>query len=276
MQQRQFQKPAGEPYNRDLSMKDMRIQPSTRGLLLGLTETGKSTGARILIDDWRNRPERTFTLIADTKPRFRAERELDGRPTSMSGRYRHDDWGDEVIPGSIVIPLNDPASEIRMAKQLRCNCVIAQIPKRNVANIMKVSHAIEAAYDTRRRGEFLLVYCDELNNFFRNMPRAAADPIVQLITSGAERHSAFLGAAQRPSWISIEAMESMTYLMWFKSTYAEDIKKLRSMDIPSNAKPADEYYQFYFFNRKTRRHGMAQFTVRKQNGYRGQPGRTAR
>ncbi|MGH8397479.1 MAG: hypothetical protein ACRETA_04450 [Gammaproteobacteria bacterium] len=245
-----------------LTLDDITLNPGERGIALGMTQTGKSTLSEHLIEQWRARPERSFTLIADTKPRFRGTRELDGRPCSVSGRYRKNDWGEE-IPNSVVLPMHDPRSELRMARQLKYDVAIAQISERNYQNIMKVSDSIRYAYEDRTPRRPLYIYVDELNNFFRDAPRAAAAPIIMVLTSGAERHVSFLGAAQRPRHISIEAMESMTKLYWFYTPFTEDNRHLRNMGVPDNARPPRRYYQFYFFDRYTRREGIAQLQLQR-------------
>lgn len=128
---------------------------------------------------------------------------------------------------------------------------------------MLCSYAIRYAYEDRPPRRPLLIYTDELNNFFRDAPRAAAAPIIMVITSGAERSVGFLGAAQRPRNISVEAMESMTKLYWFYSSYTEDVKHLRAMGVPPRARPAPNYYQFYFFDKYTRQDGLAQLQLAK-------------
>lgn len=247
-----------------LTIQDISLKIGERGLLLGKTRTGKSTLAEALIENWRKDYENGFVLIADTKPRFRAERELDGRPTRLSGRYRRDDWG-ETIPGSVVLPLRDIRSEIKLARQLKYKCVIAQIRERNAQTIMLVSYAIRYAYEDRPAKRPLLVYVDELNNFFRDAPQAARWPIVMIITSGGERSVGFLGAAQRPRNISIEAMESMSKLYWFYTPFTEDVKHLKNMGVPKDAKPPSRYYSFYFFDGLTYKRGYAQLSLNRES-----------
>lgn len=257
------------------TMADIQMNPGERGTILGKTQTGKSTLAMALIQNWRDRSQRSFTLIADTKPNFRGTHELDGRTTNQSRRYVRDDWGeDAVIPNSVVLPLKNPRAEIRMAMQLRYDCAIAQIRERNRYTIMPVSDAIRQAYELRRKGQPLYLYVDELNNFFRDAPQAARWPIITAITSGATRHVTVLVGAQRPRNISVEAVESLTKLYWFHFPSMDDVKHLKSMGVPPTAHPADQYYQFYFYDNQTRKEiHRAQITVRRPDGYRGQPRR---
>lgn len=128
---------------------------------------------------------------------------------------------------------------------------------------MLVSHAIRYAYEDRPPKKPLFIYVDELNNFFRDAPQAARWPIITVITSGGERSVAFLGAAQRPRNISIEAMESINKLYWFYTSFREDIKHLKDMGIPEDAHPPNKYYQFYFFDGLTYKRGYAQLSLSK-------------
>lgn len=245
-----------------LTMQDITLKVGERGIILGKTRTGKSTLAEHLIETWREEYKDSFTLIADTKPRFRGERELNGIPTSISRRYSRDDWG-EVVPDSVVLPLLNVRSELKQARSLGYKCAIAQIRERNRDTIMLVSNAIRYAYEDRPPKKPLFVYVDELNNFFRDAPQAARWPIVTVITSGGERSVSFLGAAQRPRNISIESMESLNKLYWFYTPYKEDVKHLKEMGIPETARPAPAYYQFYFFNGLNNQSGLAQLSLRK-------------
>lgn len=247
-----------------LTSDDVRLHAGERGMLLGETRTGKSTAASQLIGWFGEDYQSSFTLIADTKPRFKAARELDGRPTSISGRYRQQDWGEE-IPNSVVLPLRNPRQEIRMARQLKYKVAIAQIPRRTRENLGLVGYAMQYAYEDRPPKKPLLIYIDEMNNFFRlsSAPPSAKETIVMIITSGGERSVAFLGAAQRPRNISVEALESLTKLYWFHTPFGEDVKHLKNMGVPDTARPPEQFYRFYFFDKYTRREGMAMLSLKK-------------
>lgn len=245
---------------RPVSIQDIALNAGERGIILGMTRTGKSTLAEQLIEVWRQKYDRSRTILLDSKPRFRAQWELDGRPTSMSRRYAKWDWG-EVIPGSVVIPLVNPRQELKLAWSLKYTCVIAQINRRS--DIYRLDMTLQAAYEDRAKGRPLFFYADELNNFFRpgTGGHKASDGIIMALTSGGERSVAFLGAAQRPRHISVEAMESMTKLYWFYTSFKDDNKHLMDMGVPPTAKPPNHYYQFYFFDRLTRREGICQLVL---------------
>lgn len=233
-----------------ISYDDIRVKLGERAAILGMTRVGKSTLAENLMVSWSEDYPKATTLVLDTKPRFKAQWQLSGLPAAPL--YKNMDWG-EVIPGSVVLPMRDIRRELKLAQDLRYRIIIAQIWDRN--DINKCDEALKWAYMDRRKGRPLFIYVDELNNFFRS-GRAAGSGIIMVITSGGERSTAFVGAAQRPRWISVEAIESMTKLYWFKTPYEEDIKHLKAMGVPPTAKPAQEYYNFYFFDRLTNKQGM--------------------
>lgn len=248
-----------------LNEQDIRLRAGERGMLLGETRTGKSTTASQLITWYSEDYPKSFTLLVDTKPRFRGERELDGRPTAISRRYKRQDWGEE-IPGSVVLPLRNVQQEIRMARNLKFRIAIAQIPHRSKEYLGLCGMAMYHAYNDRPPRQPLLVYVDEMNNFFRlsSAPAIAREAIVMIITSGGERSVGFLGAAQRPRNISVEALESMTKLYWFHTPFGEDVKHLKNMGIPATARTPNEFYRFYFFDKYTRKEGMAMLNLQKE------------
>lgn len=216
---------------------------------------GKSTLAETLILNWTEEYEKSRTIILDTKPRFKAEYELNGVPCSVSRRYRNWDWG-ETIPGSVVLPLGaNIRQEIKDAWRFGFRIIIAQIEDRN--DILKLSEVVKWGYMDRTKGRPIFFYFDELNNFWRARSPKAIDPIITTITSGGERSVGWLGAAQRPRWIGVEALESLTKVWWFKTPFGEDVKHLRNMGIPENAIPPKDKYVFYFYDRNTNMAGMA-------------------
>lgn len=267
IQRRENQRIASQPSTqttRPSSMKDIGLRAGQRGIILGMTRVGKSTLAEQLIEQWRQEYPRSRTIVLDSKPRFRAEWELHGVTTKLSRRYSKWDWG-ETIPGSVVLPLGaDVRQEIKFAWSQGFQVIIAQVTKRS--EIARLDYALQCAYEDRSANRPLFIYTDELNNFFRGGTKAG-NGIVMALTSGGERSVAFLGAAQRPRHISVEAMESMTNLYWFYTPFTEDVKHLKNMGVPGRARPPQQYYQFYFFNRMTRQEGLCHLTLKgKKNG----------
>jgi hypothetical protein len=237
---------------------DISLHVGERGLALGMTRTGKSTLATQIIETWRLEYPKATTLIIDTKPRYKAEYELNGMKAMW--RYRSWDWG-EFVPGSVTLRLGpDIRSEIHLAQSLGYKVIIAQTAKR--AEYPLLTHAMQCCFEDRKRNSQLFVYVDELGGLVRNIPRQYVGTIVSVITGGGEKSVGFLGAAQRPRWIPIEAMESMTKLYWFKTPFGEDVKHLANMGVPRTAKPPKAYYTFYFFDRLSERQGYFRLSLR--------------
>lgn len=244
--------PATAPTIRPATMDDISLLMGERGLILGMTRVGKSTLAEVLVDRWTRFDKKARTVIYDSKPRFKAQWELNGVPTAVSRRYANWDYG-SYIPGSVVIPLKNPREELKHAWSLGFRIIIAQINRRS--EISKLDATMTAAYEDRRKDYHLYNYVDELNNFFR-AGRATGNGIIQVITSGGEKSTAFLGAAQRPRWISVEAMESMTKLYWFYSSHKKDIEHLKSMGVPETMTPPNRFYVFNFYDRLSNKMGL--------------------
>ncbi len=78
-------------------MDDIMLGPGERGLMLGMTREGKSTLSEVQIDHWYNTYKDADILIIDSKPRFRAEWQLNGLPAAPL--YRNWDWG-TLVPNS--------------------------------------------------------------------------------------------------------------------------------------------------------------------------------
>lgn len=252
-----------QTHMRPASMDDITLEIGERGIILGMTRVGKSTLAEVIIDNWQTKYKKARIVVLDSKPRFKAQWQLNGLPAAPL--YRNWDWG-YTIPNSVVIPMRDPKAELSLAWSLGYHVVIAQIHQRS--DIKKLDDVLQAAYETRKKNYPLFFYVDELNNFFRS-GQAAGNGIVMAITSGGERSTAFLGAAQRPRWISVEAIESMTKLYWFYTPYGDDVKHLKSMGVPPSAAPPSQYYVFYFFDRLSMKQGMCRvqpMAVRAQKG----------
>lgn len=252
------------PVSRPATLDDITLGTDERGIILGETGTGKSTLGEVLIDNWYNMDKKADIIILDTKPRFMAQWQLNG--WSAKPLYTKWDYG-AYVPNSVVIPLYKPDVEVGHAWRLGYRIIIAQIEERS--DIHKLDSVLKAAYHRRRKGRHLRVYVDELNNFFRpGTGKAVGDGIIMVITAGRERSTSFLGAAQRPRWISVEAMESMTKLYWFHTPFKDDTKHLMSMGIPETAHcgpmppppgvPGPRV--FYFFDKKTYKQGMCNVT----------------
>lgn len=243
-----MQTPARIPSRPPRSLEDIALRPGERGLLLGMTRTGKTTLAEWLLDDARRRYPKQRIVVLDSKPHFRGEKELNGLPATLRYRRWDDGYGSR-LPGSVVLPPSgDAARDVRWAWEQGYQVILAQTsPSRS--ELPWLAAVIEAAYRCKRKNEQLLLYIDETNHFFR-WKRSLGNAIVNTLTSGGERNVGCLLGGQRPANISVEAMESATNLYWFYTPYVEDVKKLRAMDVPVDARPpVAGTHGFYFHSR---------------------------
>src|SRR5579875_1036032 len=107
--------------------KVLQLPPASRTIVVGESGSGKTTLAELMVTLLRQNRPQTQCLYIDSKPRFRAEYELNGLTTKVSRRYKK--WAKkygEFIPGSYVLPLNDPKAELDQVWRLGGKVAIAQ------------------------------------------------------------------------------------------------------------------------------------------------------
>ena len=242
--------PQPRGYHPPRTLDDVALHPGERGLLLGMTRTGKTTLAEWLLATAQRQYPKQKIVVLDSKPHFRGWRELNGMPASV--RYRKWDTGyGSFLPGSVVLPPGrDAKADIRWAWNQGYQTILAQIPPSR-HELPWLASVIEAAYEAKRKDEQLLIYVDETNHFFR-WRRSLGNAIINTLTSGGERNVGCLLGGQRPVNIGVEAMESATHLYWFYTPYREDVKKLRAMDVPLDAQPPVAGTHGFYFHSRTR------------------------
>src|SRR5690349_21239400 len=69
-----------KPVSRPATLQDITLGTDERGLLLGMTGTGKSVLGEVIIDRWYEDERNSDIIILDTKPRFMAQWQLNGLP----------------------------------------------------------------------------------------------------------------------------------------------------------------------------------------------------
>lgn len=244
----QRQTPPPPPGTPPRSLDDIALRPGERGLLLGMTRTGKTTLGEWLLDYARRAYPKQRIVVLDSKPHFRGEKELNGLPAAL--RYRKWDTGyGSKLPGSVVLPpTGDAKRDVKWAWEQGYQTILAQTGP-NRRELPWLASVLEASYELKRKNEQLLIYVDETNHFFR-WKRSLGNSIVNTLTSGGERNVGCLLGGQRPANMSVESMESATNLYWFYTPYWEDVKKLRAMDVPQDARPPESgTHGFYFHSR---------------------------
>lgn len=235
------------------TLETVELRPSERGLLLGMTETGKSSVADDLLRHARRKWPDQDIIIFDTKPRYRGAREVNGTGTWL--RYRR--WPETHgihIPDSVVMGAGCDPKDIEWCWRQDKQVAIIQITKHD--DLPWAASVMRHAYEHKRKHRKLLIDVDETNHWFRKK-RANGDIIVEILTSGRENGVGMLYGGQRPRNISRESMESLTNLYWLYTPVEEDIKLLHGMGIPWSARPGgDGTHSFYFWSRHRGGHGL--------------------
>src|SRR5438270_12371625 len=102
-----------------LDVADVLVLPrverkAPRAYIVGATDTGKSTLMEVLMANYQeaySTPKLpVLTLIVDTKPRFKAERHLNGIDTHTTRKYSKWGYGSGVVPNSYLI---EPGTSIK-------------------------------------------------------------------------------------------------------------------------------------------------------------------
>jgi hypothetical protein len=229
-----------------ITIDDLVPDPGERTLEYGGTRTGKSS-----LTDWQvrtiqeKRPS-AMILIADTKPRFRAENQATGHlwwqgksrkeasplyeswakgpvvPNSVRVDMHSDHpfrglWDMDSYPGEVAIMQSDEAADWQLMIELMHHFVRKEVKDR----------------------ERLLVVDEGLDFYQRNTlginPRK--DPILRTARAGGERNIGLLLGAHRPHGIPplLNTLSSRVILFYLR--YQRDMKYLYEMGIPEDESP---------------------------------------
>lgn len=229
-----------------------------RAYCVGMTGSGKSTLMEILmwnyIQAYSEKKNPVRTLIIDTKPRFKAELELNGLLTTSTGRYaKWDIEGSGVVPGSYVLPRYGSAkSEIKQLFRLGGNIGIVQAESKDDWHelIGYARHFFEGYGAKYPR----LLVVDELADFYEK--RTLGDIFQRIARNGRERDFAFIAGSQRPRKVPLETMTEMLRLYLFELDYDEDFKHIIQFGLPWQQVPRADIEQlkprghtFYMWDR---------------------------
>lgn len=211
-----------------MDLSQISLRERERGLVIGGVDTGKSTVAEALLVDYANRyaARGCRILIADTKPRFRAEYEVSGWRTKR--RYKKWDHGPHVA-GSVVV--TDP-DQMDIAWKTGHRILVAQA--NTGREIPMVVACVSKMFEESRAGRPSLVYVDETLDFFRGngSPIGGDDALVRVARAGRERGMSGLYGAQRAKGLPGTLLSELSKLYLFRVDYIEDLKRLREMGAP--------------------------------------------
>jgi hypothetical protein len=227
---------------------DLVQKPGERHILYGGTRTGKSSFA-----DWSMRYIQEYRptamqLVADTKPRFRAETQAYGPGNrwrkSAQPLYRH--WAKgPVVPNSVVVPWGTrrPFRSLWDCDNRPGEIAIMQSDEFSDWRIMLalMNHFVAKKINDRER---LLVVDEALDFYQRNTlgidPRN--DCILRTARAGGERNIGLMLGAHRPHGLPplLNTLSSRVSLFYLK--YSRDMKYLWEMGVPeSESSPAGNY-----------------------------------
>lgn len=222
-----------------------------RGMLIGTSRAGKSTLEEYLIADTR-RQSNTRILIADTKPRFKTEFEIDGLP--IGRRYRR--WRSEgFVPYAYRLPPNAVLTEqhwqiarLGTPKHLG-TVIIAQTDNRD--HYAWLDRTIQRFYNQARKDidEYLVI--DEAMALFQGRVTHTKGT-VQCIVSGGEIGIGVYIGSQRPKMIPNECMTEMTKAYVFEFDFEDDITKFFEMGAPKYFEIPNELHYFSYWDKWTR------------------------
>lgn len=215
-------------------MAQIAMPTDGRGMLVGKTESGKSTLGSKLIAHWRATQPRPRVLVLDSKPRFRASHELNGLPADR--RYKKWRRGD-VLENSIVLPSGVHVRHaMKQAWNLKFDTVVAQIP--NLAYVDWLQAAAGWFYEDSDDDYQQLLYIDELADHFSSSGAyGRGNVLVQTVRSGRERGVAVLAGTQRPSGIPPSFFTEVSRVYLFKLNRAGDIDRLHESVLPEDISP---------------------------------------
>jgi energy-coupling factor transporter ATP-binding protein EcfA2 len=220
----------------------LSLRKNERGLLLGGTGSGKSTLADMLRRDFLHRYRLVGgrCLIVDTKPRYRAQWQVNG--VTAARRYKRWDHG-PAVTGSYVV---DDVPDLKQAWKLGARVVIVQCEsKRDLARVIAVAQAF---LDDSRAGRPQLIQWDEVSDFFHTngMAKGGDDTVERSAKAGRERGCANLYCSQRSKGISSSLLEHMTRGYFMVLDSQPDAKRVYEMGAPEFVWPTQDHVFMYW------------------------------
>lgn len=216
----------------DISLRAVKGQGADRAIVIGGSGSGKSTLADQLGLEWDQRywHRHGKRLILDRKPRYKAERNMDG--TKAKARYKRWDHG-AAVPGSVLVEKPD---DLRIAWQLGYHVAICQ--GHSDADLGRMLAVAERFWRDCRASEPQLLHVDEALLFFgpTGQPKGGSDILRTAYIAGRERGMASLLCSQRSKGYPASVLEETNRLYLFRLDYVEDAKRLTEMGAPLHFK----------------------------------------
>jgi hypothetical protein len=232
-----------------VNIDDFVQEPGERHLMYGGTRTGKSSYM-----DWtmrriqETRPS-CMILVADTKPRFRAETLLNPRWSSgrlsaeKEGTYKSWTAG-PVLPNSVRVELTS-AHPFRGLWDLKEHPGEIAVMQSDELADWKTMNALMHEFVSHQTGgrERLVVVDEGLDFYQRNTLGidARRDVILRTARAGGERNIGLLLGAHRPHGIPPLLNTLSSRVTLFHLRYDADMKYLRDMGIMDEKSPEGNY-----------------------------------
>lgn len=234
------------------SPQNVLIMPkASRAFLVGMTGTGKSTLGEVLMNEYKRAYSSSKriarTLIVDTKPRWRAEKEINGIPTSITRRYSKWGYGSGIIPKSFALSGASDSIGHELDQVWRLGGEVAIAHAETEDEWPYVSEVATRFYERYGADTPRLIFVDELADFFKF--RSLGDIFQRISRNGRERNVALIAGSQRPRKVPLEIMTEMTRLYMFKLDFREDIQRILQFGIPEDVVMPDGF-NFYMYDRK--------------------------
>lgn len=229
-----------------MEFSDLVQGPGERHIIYGGTRTGKSSYMDWSIREIQSQRPEAWLLLADTKPRFRAETFAYG----PNNRFRRDakklyeSWAKgPTLPNSVAVDLDSPHPFRGLWSDKRPGEVaIMQSDER----LRQMIHLMTAFTKKQTPKERLLIIDEGLDFYQRNSlgidPRN--DVILRAARAGGERNIGLMFGAHRPHGIPplLNTLSSRVSLFYLR--FARDMRYLWEMGIPEDEFPPDGNYIF--------------------------------
>lgn len=228
------------------TLADLTQTPGERHILYGGTRTGKSSFV-----DWnmreiqRTRPD-CMILVADTKPRFRAETVPYGYKhawrKNAAERYEH--WAKgPVVPNSAIVDMSRPKPFRGLWNPEEHPGEIAIMQSDEPADWQRMIGLMHHFTARKINRERLLVVDEGLDFYQRNTLgiNSRTDPILRTARAGGERNIGLMLGAHRPHGIPPLLNTLSSRVTLFHLRYDGDMKYLRDMGISDETSPEGNY-----------------------------------